>query len=289
MAALVDVWHPLHPYLTLQDLLKVLQLSKPCCEIFSSPKLWSYLFVYHHMRIEAEPSKSPTHAIVIPSAPLRVAAHWKFHDWETYQGIYLDYSGNKLIAVSKFAEQLESGVGVAFSSKSRYSEEAHIEVQDPHGQLNATTTFTVEAWVMASSFKYWDYDNPVVSKHGSATGWELRFCSTGPCFVITARPFKLHEETKANIKTGVKFNQWYHIAATYDGYKVIIYLDGVEVARKVVAIQQFNDDPAPLNIGRNPNWRSRSFSGSVGEVRICHKALKPNQFLPPNASFLSSK
>ncbi len=64
-------------------------------------------------------------------------------------------------------------------------------------------------------------------------------------------------------------NQWYHVAGTYDGSMMRLFLDGTEVASKPNSIPTSNDSNAPLTIGNYPPtpdpW---NFTGDIDEVRI---------------------
>jgi len=64
-------------------------------------------------------------------------------------------------------------------------------------------------------------------------------------------------------------NQWYHVAGTYDGSIMRLFLDGTEVASKPNATPTSNDSNAPLTIGNYPPtpdpW---NFTGDIDEVRI---------------------
>jgi hypothetical protein len=66
-------------------------------------------------------------------------------------------------------------------------------------------------------------------------------------------------------------NQWHHVAATYDGYYMRIYLDGVLSASREVygTITQNTND---LIIGQQPGFEEH-FAGSVDDARIWNRAL----------------
>ncbi|MBN1858733.1 PKD domain-containing protein, partial [Candidatus Bipolaricaulota bacterium] len=74
-------------------------------------------------------------------------------------------------------------------------------------------------------------------------------------------------------------DRWYHVAATYDGSRVRLYLNGQEVAQQAVsgAIDQTTD---PLSIGRRD---SVVIDGMIDNLRIFGRALASSEFnlLPP--------
>ncbi len=68
-----------------------------------------------------------------------------------------------------------------------------------------------------------------------------------------------------------KLNQWHHLSATYDGYYMKIYIDGVLAGTKDFA-GTFTVNNNPLTIGGHPGF-SEFFTGKVDEVRLWNRAL----------------
>jgi hypothetical protein len=66
-------------------------------------------------------------------------------------------------------------------------------------------------------------------------------------------------------------NIWTHLAATYDGTTLRLYVNGVQAGSRAVsgAIQVSN---RPLRIGGNSVW-GEWFAGRIDEVRIYRRAL----------------
>lgn len=65
---------------------------------------------------------------------------------------------------------------------------------------------------------------------------------------------------------------WYHIAVTYDGSFVRLYLDGTNVGQSAKTGVLGTNSGVSVNIGRNPN-ASGYFSGRIDEARIYSLAL----------------
>jgi hypothetical protein len=72
-------------------------------------------------------------------------------------------------------------------------------------------------------------------------------------------------------------SEWHHIAGTYDGVTMIIYLDGVEVGNVLVATP-FTQSNAMLMIGRcYPGGGGYMFNGIMDELRIYNRALAASE------------
>ncbi|HNW26995.1 MAG TPA: DUF5018 domain-containing protein [Spirochaetota bacterium] len=73
--------------------------------------------------------------------------------------------------------------------------------------------------------------------------------------------------------------KWYHLAGTWDQSRIVLYLDGVEVAsatNTVGAVRNTNGDliiGAQLPVQYNGSWHNLGFSGIIDRVRIYNRAL----------------
>lgn len=77
---------------------------------------------------------------------------------------------------------------------------------------------------------------------------------------------------------GVVVGTWYHLAATYDGNRMRIYVNGSEVATRTCSgnVQVSPDASLPLGVGAFPSQVGRwedDFPGALDEVKIWKRAL----------------
>ncbi len=79
---------------------------------------------------------------------------------------------------------------------------------------------------------------------------------------------------------------WTHIAATYDGSDLLLFVDGSKVTTASVSGSLFNSS-GPLQIGGNNIW-GEYFSGLIDEVRIYNRALSPSDILRDRDSPVTS-
>ena len=66
-------------------------------------------------------------------------------------------------------------------------------------------------------------------------------------------------------------NAWTHLAATYDGEIVRLYVDGVNVGSKALH-GELSDAPGPLTFGANHVW-GEHYRGLIDEVRVYNRRL----------------
>jgi len=69
-----------------------------------------------------------------------------------------------------------------------------------------------------------------------------------------------------------KINEWHHLAATYDGFFMRVYIDGILAGSQATtgAITVNNN---PLAIGGQPGFTDEYFQGKIDEARIWNRAL----------------
>ena len=79
----------------------------------------------------------------------------------------------------------------------------------------------------------------------------------------------------------VPLGQWVHLAGTYDGARIILYVNGVERAR-VNKTGALVASTRPVLLGANANGSnplagSEFLAGGLDEVRLFSRALSPNE------------
>ncbi len=72
--------------------------------------------------------------------------------------------------------------------------------------------------------------------------------------------------------TAVGLNEWHHVAGTYDGANINVYLDGV-LDGTVATTSAIGKNAANVLIGENPEAAGRNWDGMIDDVRIYNRAL----------------
>jgi hypothetical protein len=134
--------------------------------------------------------------------------------------------------------------------------------------------FTLAMWVLTDDFQ--PADQQFLSKAtgaserehdwmlGLSSGRRLRFrLKTGG---ITA--------TLTAFTGQLPLRTWYHAAATYDGSRMRLYVNGTEVGSMSKSGPISMNATVPLNLGRNPG-NSSYMKGVLDDVRIYNRALTP--------------
>lgn len=141
--------------------------------------------------------------------------------------------------------------------------------------INITgTAFTMEAWVYPTSFRTNVWQGDVINREGTAI-YTLRVGGTGQVNVALKTASGTSDFQTGN--NAVVLNTWQHLAATYDGAFVRIYVNGGEVANNARTGNMTSDVTTPLTIGNSFAFPDRCFPGKIDEVRIWNVVRTPSE------------
>ena len=124
---------------------------------------------------------------------------------------------------------------------------------------------TLEAWIYPTAWKTNAFDGNVINKEYNTSnyGYMLRVGAGGKL------NFAIGDGTWREITTGtiLSLNTWQHIAGTYDGAKMRVYLNGAAVDSLAVAISITKTPITNLMLGAHSTY-TRFYQGLIDEVRI---------------------
>ena len=141
----------------------------------------------------------------------------------------------------------------------------------PSTSLNVTNAMTQEAWVY-----------PTVSKaswstvmHRETDAYYLHAsCPDGAMLPASGATFNGTESYVAGA-SALPLNTWSHVASTYDGSSLKIYVNGVLSSTKTVSGSVQNNNN-PLRIGGNYPY-GQFFEGRIDDVRVYNRALSATE------------
>ncbi|MDQ0066549.1 endo-beta-N-acetylglucosaminidase H [Chryseobacterium lathyri] len=153
------------------------------------------------------------------------------------------------------------------------------------GQFNLSgNAVTFEGWVKVNAFKpNFPYISSVIGiEVGDSNSAILRFgdgnlANNKLQFILSFGS----AQVKLNSVTGLTTNTWNHIAATYDGSTMKIYINGVLDA-SAAASGNFTANGI-LYLGRNYE-NARTLNGFLDEFRVWKRALTPAEILANNCN-----
>ena len=140
--------------------------------------------------------------------------------------------------------------------------------------INPTAKITVEAWIKADAWGVNFYTNSIFCKHGWATGnkgYVLRCGDNGKLSfnISNASGVWMEAVSSSIMKTGV----WYHVAGTFNGDTISVYINGNLEASTVYSGSISVSTGLPARIGDLANGGGRWFDGQIDEIKVWGTAL----------------
>ncbi|MGP4099122.1 LamG-like jellyroll fold domain-containing protein [Nonomuraea sp. KM90] len=156
------------------------------------------------------------------------------------------------------------GKALSFNGSSSW-----VTVNDAAG-LRLTTGMTLEAWVRPTTVDSWR--TVIMKQHTNGLAYVLSAGSD------TDRPHTVIHTT-GEVDTGgtasLPLNTWSHLATTYDGTTIRLYVNGTQVSQRTAG-GPIRTDNGVLRIGGNSLW-GEWFNGLIDEVRIYNRALNATE------------
>jgi hypothetical protein len=133
--------------------------------------------------------------------------------------------------------------------------------------LNLTTGMTLEAWIKPASLSKWKNVITKERPNHLVYGMYANTNTNRPSGEISIGG----SNTTIQGNSQLPVNAWTHIAVTFDGSNLQIFVNGTQVAAQSVS-GSITTSANPLRIGGNLVW-GEYFSGFIDEVRIYNVAL----------------
>jgi glucose/arabinose dehydrogenase len=216
------------------------------------------------------------HTVTVPPGGLNLAATYQ-PDTSVPPGLVAAYgfnegsgttvsdasgTGNHGTATStSWAPAGRYGTALSFNGSSSW-----VTVPDSPS-LDLTTGVTLEAWVNPVQ-TLWSWRTVIFKQTTDGMAYAL-YAADG-----ANRPtgqVNIAGEQNAVTPTALPLNTWTHLATTYDGTTLRLYVNGTQVASKPQT-GSATVSTGVLRIGRNSIW-NEAFNGLIDEVRIYNRAL----------------
>ena len=145
-----------------------------------------------------------------------------------------------------------------------------ITVNDANS-LDLTNGMTLEAWVKPTALA--DFSTVVMKERTNGLSYAM-YASNG----ANSPPTVYINEGSDRSATGallLPLNSWSHLAATYDGSTINLYVNG-NLASSATGGGSLATSTGALRIGGNTVW-GEYFKGLIDEVRVYNRALSPSE------------
>jgi hypothetical protein len=133
--------------------------------------------------------------------------------------------------------------------------------------LDLSSAMTLEAWVMPTTVT--GYRTVMMKEVPGDLSYALYAGDTGGRPNAWGRVGT--KSTGVAGASGLPLNAWSHVAATYDGAVIALYVNGTQVASKAMS-GALATSASPFHIGGNTVW-GEYFAGLIDEVRVYNRPL----------------
>jgi PKD repeat protein len=137
--------------------------------------------------------------------------------------------------------------------------------------LDLSSGMTLEAWVRPTALGQW---RTVLLREQTGFYTYALYADTGSG-QPSGNAVVGGNDSDVRAPTPVPLNAWTHLAATYDGAAVTLYVNGAQAGQQPAA-GAIASGTGPLRIGGNAIW-PEWFQGLIDEVRIYNRALTPSE------------
>jgi hypothetical protein len=146
--------------------------------------------------------------------------------------------------------------------------------------LNPVTALTVTAWINPAAWPQQATEGSIVAKDATTgvwypttppnAGYTLRGGGSGVISFAVAVNGKFPQAvTTATVPTG----SWHHVAGTFDGQHITVYIDGAQAAATAAKGSISPSTGTNLMVAADPIDPQGKFTGAVDEVRVYGRAL----------------
>ena len=206
-----------------------------------------------------------TEETVGPEEPTAgLVGHWKLDDISS--GTAIDHSGQgNTGTLMGNSEQIVGPVddGIRVDGSGDY-----VIVSDDDS-LDISEQITLAAWIRPETNKTQD----IIKKghHRQVSGYELGLANSGAMFVRFNQSSSNSHRVNSETDYPTDGQTWVHLAATYDGTTIRLYVNGQLEGEKEADFQIATND-LPLTIG-SEHTGFRSMKGGIDDVRVYNQAL----------------
>lgn len=211
--------------------------------------------------------KRATQRVTKPGADEPGLIGWWAFDEATNDTVTLDYSGHRLGGVLENAERADGFSGRALACRGGSAMVAYAP------SLSPSNAFTAACWVktdLAGQKHVWFVNR--IFGGSTSSGFRLGLQDGKPCFGVPVTSFSHHLTAKAPLPAG----RWVHLAGTFDGQTMRLYMDGEEQG-SLARPGPLQPNTKPLCLGNYDARHAAHFTGLLDEVKLYGRALSAEE------------
>ena len=212
---------------------------------------------------------------IVSATPLSSFSSGLVGQWKLANGTWTDISGNSLTltATGSAPTQTAGHTGTANAAANFVRASTQYLYHASTSGLQITDNITMSAWVKLAS----ENTEYVISKGDSSHyGYALIVDTTRipRAWIATSNGTSIQDQSAT---TALTLGTWYHIAATYDGSNLRVYVNGVNEGTHAYSGSFYNASSANFVIGGKSAATEYPFDGGIDDVALWNRTLSGSE------------
>ncbi|MGQ9503543.1 MAG: LamG-like jellyroll fold domain-containing protein [Thermogutta sp.] len=211
--------------------------------------------------------------IETPTEEEGLMAWWTFDEADDEE-VAFDYSGHRLGGMLHKTKRTTGWRGKALECR------GGCVIVPAENQLSEWSQLSIECWVRTDQPN--QHDKWIINRifgGSETTGFRLGVVYGKPSFQLPLTSWSHHLVANTQLPTG----RWVHLAGTFDGTNMRLYMDGKEVG-KMERPGGLRQNVRPIILGIFDMNHPAYFTGDLDEVRLYNRALSPEEIAAHAAS-----
>lgn len=200
--------------------------------------------------------------------PDSAISRWTFDNADTSGGTTTDVWGDNDATING-ATTGASGANQTYTTNEAHSFDGVDDYEDTGVKiLDGVSNFTVAVWIYPRDLQDFGF---VFNENDDSNGTRLYVGNSGDDVTFEI------EESGNNISVkylSLSANQWTHVAGTYDGSNITIYIDGAQEGSTSASLNIVS--ATTTEFGRQ-SGNDRNFDGNIDDLRLYNKALSSTE------------
>ena len=225
----------------------------------------------HNIVANASATYTATYQASVATEPSGLVAAWSFNAGTGTTAADVTGSGRTgTISGAAWTTQGKFGSALSFDGVNDW-----VTVAD-HNSLDLTTGMTLSAWVFPTAQGNGVWRNVLIKERTGGEVYNLYSnVDTNVPTIYAVGSAAPGQPLDARGTAALPLNAWTHLAATYDGTTLRLYVNGAQVGSRALAGALLTSTGV-LRIGGNSIW-GEFFQGRIDEVRVHNRALTPTE------------
>lgn len=232
--------------------------------------------VYNYVRTQAQITEDMNGGHPAPGSPVGSAVgHWKFD--EGYGTTANNYGNGGTTLTGAITAASPATADSGWSNSGKFNKALSFDGSDDVAVVTNAAAIDLDGNLATHTFSSWVYadsdgENDTGEIYAKGTNTYLRVDSEGAGLVDLECNLDQTTDTNVNVTDAFAISTWNHVACTWDGTTMKVYVNGLEKGSSAAGSGAIATDANNIRIGG-----TNAFDGKIDEFKIYNSALSAEQ------------